>query len=96
MATETQLNLKRLSPNELEALYELLARLKTEFGERVVRVALFGSKSRGDDRPDSDMDLLIIVQEENWQLQRALIEVGSEVGMKYDVIFDLRIIGRQR
>lgn len=97
MATEAQPDLNdRLSPNELKALHELLTRLKRKCGGHIVQIALFGSKSRGDDRPDSDMDLLVILQEENWQFQRTLIEIGSEVGMKYDVIFDLRIIGKQR
>lgn len=46
-----------------QLLAELLA-LKPEFERKAVtRVALFGSRARNDNRPDSDVDLLIDVDE---------------------------------
>jgi uncharacterized protein len=32
------------------------------FGERLVALALFGSRARGDARPDSDIDLMLIAE----------------------------------
>lgn len=41
-------------------LAQFVAALRRQFGERLFTVALFGSRARGDDRPDSDIDLLIV------------------------------------
>jgi uncharacterized protein len=35
---------------------------KQEYGDRLVQVILFGSQARGDAAPDSDIDVLIILQ----------------------------------
>jgi len=38
-------------------------RLREEFGDNLVSVVLYGSVARGDYRPDSDIDLLLIFEE---------------------------------
>jgi len=43
------------------ALKEYLARVTATFGDRVLSATLFGSKARRDDTPDSDIDVLLIV-----------------------------------
>lgn len=47
---------------ERDVLFDLVARLRERFGDRVARVAVFGSRARGDVRADSDIDLLIILK----------------------------------
>lgn len=41
----------------------LLQRLVEEFGENLVSAVLYGSVARGDFRPDSDIDLLLVFEE---------------------------------
>ncbi len=43
-------------------LQMLLRRLRKAWGDRLDAVVLFGSRARGDARPDSDWDFLVIVQ----------------------------------
>jgi predicted nucleotidyltransferase len=43
------------------ALAELKCRLVTRFDDRLARVVLFGSHARGEARPDSDIDVLVVV-----------------------------------
>ncbi len=38
------------------------AALNTEFGDRIDRVVLYGSRSRGDARPDSDYDVAVFLR----------------------------------
>lgn len=41
---------------------ELLQALKAELGDRLVSLVVFGSVARGEARPDSDVDVLIIAE----------------------------------
>lgn len=45
-------------------------RIKEFFGEKVVKIILYGSYSRGDYNKESDIDILVIVDDENLELYR--------------------------
>jgi predicted nucleotidyltransferase len=85
-----------LSSNEKKTIDEFLAAVQQTYGEKILSAALFGSKVRGDTTAYSDIDILLIVTDDHWKFQAALIEIGSEIGLKYDVLLDLRIISRVR
>lgn len=44
-------------------LAELRHYLEALYGERLIQIVLYGSQARGDARPDSDIDILIILKE---------------------------------
>jgi predicted nucleotidyltransferase len=43
-------------------LSELRGCLETIYGERLVRLVLFGSQARGDEEPGSDIDVLVVLK----------------------------------
>ncbi len=45
-----------------ETLERLVARLADRFGDHILEIRLFGSRARGDPRPGSDVDLLIVLR----------------------------------
>ncbi len=47
-----------------EALERLVARLADRFGDRILEIRLFGSRARGDPRPGSDVDVLVVLRDE--------------------------------
>jgi predicted nucleotidyltransferase len=53
---------RRLSGLESVALADFTVGVRTVFGNRVVRIALFGSRARGEGRDDSDLDVLVLVR----------------------------------
>ena len=45
-------------------LYDLVGRrIREAFGNRVEEVIIFGSRVRGDFRPDSDLDVLLVLRD---------------------------------
>ena len=87
---------KRLQRNEQQAVASFLDRLQQQFRERVQQVALFGSKARGDSRSWSDIDILIVVDREDWRLSHAISDLAADASLEYDVLLAPRVIGRER
>ena len=65
-----------MTQEERAWLNEYCRDLTHEFPELVDEVVVFGSKARGDAGPDSDLDVLVIIKEGNWQTKRAVRHVG--------------------
>mgnify|MGYP006305666063 CR=1 FL=1 len=85
-----------LTSQEHEAITVFLSRLHKKFPERVLQTILFGSKARGDSQAWSDIDLLILVQEEDWSLRQAINTLAARVSLDYDVLIGPSVIGQQR
>ena len=50
-----------LSKNERLALDHFAEKVEEALGDSLKQMVLFGSRARGDDEPDSDLDILVIV-----------------------------------
>ncbi|ODS39005.1 MAG: hypothetical protein A7316_06440 [Candidatus Altiarchaeales archaeon WOR_SM1_86-2] len=55
--------------NRYQLAKEIAEDLKTKFGDKVSSIVLFGSVAKGEDKEESDIDLLIVSKE---HLSRAL------------------------
>lgn len=61
----------------ISALRTLDGRLRAKFGDRYVRVLLFGSRARGDYGPESDADVAVVFRErvdDQWALTKSILE----------------------
>ena len=57
-----------------EALDRFRASLQARFGERLRELILFGSHARGDAGPESDVDLLVVIDELTEQERREVFD----------------------
>ena len=81
----------RLRQNDQRALEAAAKILRERFP--VARLVLFGSKVRGDDDEDSDIDLLILVDTEvDTALRRRIREVLDALRREMDVSFGEMIV----
>lgn len=55
------------------------SRLNEEFGRRLRDLRLFGSKLRGDDHPESDIDLLVLIEGGDDQTRHRVFEMAYEM-----------------
>jgi len=85
-----------LQPNEEAAVGECISRLIYHLNRRLVEVYLFGSRARGDFTPDSDLDLLIILEADDWETKDKVRFVAADVSLEYDVLINTHILSRAR
>jgi predicted nucleotidyltransferase len=58
---------------------------------------LFGSKARNDSAPDSDTDLLVLVEDESWLLRHAIWKVASRMQLEHEnLLFTIQVISVER
>jgi predicted nucleotidyltransferase len=88
--------LSHLTSNEEEAIMAVVAKFSETFGENLVEVYLFGSKARGDFHADSDIDLLVILEqidaESRWQVRAT----AANFSLDYDVLFNTHLYDKAR
>ncbi|PKO22894.1 MAG: hypothetical protein CVU38_06940 [Chloroflexi bacterium HGW-Chloroflexi-1] len=83
-----------LQANEQAALQEFVTRLFQQGVGRVVSVWLFGSKARGDGDPDSDLDLLIVLEDADWLVRDRVHLVAARVSLEHDVLINTHLLSR--
>jgi len=77
--------MRRLDPETERAVRTFLARIPPELNTE--KAIVFGSRARGDNRPDSDADLALIFERGNeWSI------VGLLGGLSFDVLMDTGIL----
>ncbi|HUV86016.1 MAG TPA: nucleotidyltransferase domain-containing protein [bacterium] len=71
------------------ALREFAAEVREKFGGAVERVILYGSRARGDDAPDSDVDVIVFLAEgtDLVEARGALSDLACDVAARYGFPF---------
>jgi predicted nucleotidyltransferase len=71
-----------------QVLAELHVRLRELYGERLVRLVLFGSQARGDARPDSDIDVMVVLRGEVdvEAERRRVLPITAELSLEHNVV----------
>jgi hypothetical protein len=95
MATKARPSLK-LSAKEKKAVREFITAVRSAYGDKIQRAALFGSKVRGDWTKYSDVDILLIADDDSWAFRKAIISINSDIELKYNLLLDIRVISAAR
>jgi predicted nucleotidyltransferase len=79
--------MKRLDSQTEAAVRAFLARVPAEL--KIEEAIVFGSRARGDNKPDSDADLALVFERGNeWPI------VGLLCGLAFDVLMETGILGQ--
>ncbi len=75
-----------------DALEAFVKTLKEKYGKKVEKIILFGSVARGDDREDSDIDILIITKEDSFEMQRLVSDIVVDILLKTRVYISAKVL----
>jgi predicted nucleotidyltransferase len=70
--------------------------LHQQYPDRVQEVILIGSKARGEAHPDSDIDILILVDDDDWRFSHAISRLAARISLNYDVLLGLCVVRQAR
>ena len=84
----------KLKSNDAAALEEFLRSLRSALGENLLEAKLFGSKATGRDQPDSDIDVLVVVDQNGVEIEDRVLDIAFDVNLKHDVYISPRVIDR--
>ncbi|MDF0643793.1 MAG: nucleotidyltransferase domain-containing protein [Nitrospira sp.] len=85
---------EELSQAERAVLEGLRVRIRREFPDRAFQMTLFGSRARGDAEPDSDMDVLLEIEQEHISFaeKQRIRRAAGEVSIETEIVLSLLIV----
>lgn len=78
---------------ERAALDELKGALRERYG--ITSAVLYGSKARGDDSLDSDIDIMIVLDNPTVEMENAIDELIYDINLAHDCLISAVIFGRR-
>ena len=76
----------RLTPDERAWLNPYRRALEQKHAGMVKRMCIYGSKARGDDHPESHVDMLLIIRNDAHHLKRALRRLGYLLAATSEIV----------
>jgi predicted nucleotidyltransferase len=83
----------KLKKNEEIALRTLKETLSKKFS--LVDFRIFGSKVRGEDTSDSDIDVMIEIEESNPEIESQIDDIVFRINLKNDTFISTTIFGKK-
>ena len=66
--------------------------LEAQFADLIKDLIIFGSKARGSSNEDSDLDVLVVIQEGNWKTKKSVAEPGYMLAIGTEVVPSLIVL----
>ncbi|MBI1952538.1 MAG: nucleotidyltransferase domain-containing protein [Candidatus Omnitrophica bacterium] len=84
----------RLTEQEQRAVERFATTLRERWGNEVLEIHLFGSKARGDAGPESDVDLLIVTERNDWKLKDEIGRVATRILLSEGIYLSIKVLGK--
>jgi len=80
-----------------EVAERLWTHLKEQYGSKVLRVILYGSHARGSATPESDVDVLVVVDDplDPWEVRRSLDGVLLDILLEKGCLVSVLVVPRE-
>jgi predicted nucleotidyltransferase len=77
---------------DAQAVQKFVKKTRATLGDTLVALTLFGSKATGRDVPQSDIDVLVVVNEASVAVEDQVLDIAFEVNLEYEVYISPRVI----
>ncbi len=85
-----------LTTHEQMVVENFIGQLRRNQGKQLHGVILYGSKARTDADPESDIDLLLIVEQDDWPLRNAVSKIAADMSLDYDLSLSVHLVSLER
>lgn len=75
-----------------DALNKFVSQAMQAYPNELLQIILFGSLARGEEREDSDINILVIVNEESIKLRRNLIGIGFDIQLETSIDLSIKVV----
>ena len=89
-----QAPLAHLTDRERQALAAFVDRIQQRFDGLILSAMLFGSRARGEASTDSDVDVLVVINKEDYQVRKQIRYLAAEVWLEYGLFLSTRVWSR--
>lgn len=66
--------------------------LEVQFADLIKDLIIFGSKARGSSNEDSDLDVLVVIREGDWETKKSVADPGYMLAIGTEVVPSLIIL----
>jgi len=85
-----------LDTREKSALTQFKTDLEQVLSGQLIELKLFGSKAHGDDQPDSDIDVLVIVATDDCHIRESVYNIATDILLQTDLCISPKIISKDK
>ena len=87
-----------MSSNIQKILKKLKKELMQIYGDQVHSILLYGSRARGEERPDSDIDILVVLKNDfNYsEMLRLSSNVAASISLENDVVISRAFVSKEQ
>lgn len=82
-----------MNTNKKEILKDFSQLLKLRFSDDLKDLVLFGSRTTGKAKKNSDYDFLVILKQKvDWKTEREISDLSYEIELKYNIVTDTHVL----
>ncbi len=73
----------QFTEKERQGVFFFIKKVKKLMGGQLLELKLFGSKARGDFDDESDIDILVVVDSDDWKLRDKICAIAADADIEY-------------
>ncbi|PWR73681.1 nucleotidyltransferase domain-containing protein [Methanospirillum lacunae] len=79
-----------------EAINRFTEKIQALFPGKITHIILFGSYARGDYHKDSDVDLLVLTNDDSWELKKSIMDAGFYFYPEIGVMISAKVMTEEQ